>query len=292
MTNLRRSIVILVIFLAVYFDLERLDIGQTNFLNLASFSYVVTTIAILSILVIRFFRYQKLQNLIFFWLIVYLIVQLTSLILDPEDLVDWDRRKTYLMVTELSLMVIGIVLAYDVGRALNDFEEAVHNITLAGMSKRVQTMEQASDEIRRELMRSRRHNYPISLLVVEPDPRTVSLQLNRSVVELQKSMMARYAINDMMRTIGNLLRRTDLVINITDTNNSFAIMSSDTDHEGADLLIKRVKKEVKNRLGINVCCGIATFPEAALTFDELIDAAYEQVQCEKDSPLEAEFVPQ
>jgi GGDEF domain-containing protein len=189
---------------------------------------------------------------------------------------------TYLSITELAALYILIVLAHNVARDLHDFEEAVKNITFADVSRRVRKLEDASEEIQTELIRSRRHHYPLTVMIIEPDAKSIKAVLHRTVQELQQVMMTRYIITSLARVISKQLRRTDMVLDQHERGR-FIIISPDTSASSSDTLAQRIKSAAAEQLGVSVLCGVASFPDEALTFEELVHQAETGLQSPPES---------
>ncbi|MFM8321622.1 MAG: hypothetical protein ACKOC5_11975 [Chloroflexota bacterium] len=277
---MRRSTVYLIVYLAVLFNLERLDFGQVNFFDISSMLYLEVTLAVALIILSPRIGRLKLSFLVPAAIAIYTLLRL--LLVSFQDRPLFGDIYTYITIAEYSLLVIGILLAHHVADHLNDFEEAVYNITLEDISHRVHHVTDAQEDIQREITRSRRHNYPLSLLFIEPDSRSVDVTLNHSVLEIQKKMMTRYVLTSLMRIVVNMTRRTDLIIDKAVDSDSFVVMVTDTNSEQTVQLAERLRQAIRKKLGVQVCCGLATFPDEAITFDELVQRAYLKIQCEKD----------
>jgi len=287
---MRKAILYLVVFLAVVYNIERLDLGRTNLIDISSVVYIVILGAVMSIVLMPAFSRLPLRLQMGGWLAVYLASRVGMLFVVDRPL--WGGIYTYLTITEVSLVGATILLARNVADHLNDFEEAVQNITLADISHRVSHITEAYEEVQKEIMRSRRHNYPISVMLVEPDRDSVQVALNRSVLEIQQAMMTRYALTRLMRITKDMTRRTDIIIDQAMDNDSFVVFCPDTNGEDALLLANRLQDAIRDQLGVRICCGLATFPDEALTFETLIERADLKIQCEKDQARTEHREPQ
>ena len=94
-------------------------------------------------------------------------------------------------------------------------------------------------------------------------------------------MVGRHLAVNLARSINNVLRMTDMVIDLED-NRRFAILLPETSSEHSDLLIERIQR-IAGEKGISVTCGKASFPDDALTLDDLIKQA--------DKSLSFSFTP-
>ncbi len=278
MKHLRISFFALLVHLAVFYNIERLDFGQQNVIDIQAFVYVLGFVALISIIFVPVLWRLHVSVSLALWLGVYVICRL--LIFNQRPLLG--GIDTYLSITELAALYILIVLAHNVTRDLQDFEEAVKNITFADVSRRVQKLEDASEEIQTELIRSRRHHYPLTVMIIQPDAKSIKAVLHRTVQELQQAMMARYVITSLARIISKQLRRTDMVLDQHERGR-FIVISPDTSASSSDTLAQRIKSAAVEELGVSVSYGVASFPDEALTFEELVHQAESSLQSPPES---------
>lgn len=268
MTHQRRSIIALLIGLTLFFNIERLDFGQANTIDIQTFVYVVGILAVFSVITLPVLWRAPFAVSLALWLGIYLVCRLTYFNTRPF----LGGIHTYLSITEIAFVSLLIWLAHDLGRSLHDFEEAVKNITFSDINHRIRDLDEAAEDIQLELTRVRRHQRPLSVIVVETKPESVRAALHRTVQEVQRAMLSRYVVTSLARVIGNQLRRTDLVLNQRDRGR-FIILSPDTNMVNSTVVVDRIQAAATEELGVSVACGIATFPEDALTFEELIHRA-------------------
>ncbi len=268
MKHLKTSFIALLIHLAIFYNIERLDFGQDSTINIQSFVYILGFVALISVILVPALRRWHVSVALTLWLGVYLGCRLLFFrerpILGGLD--------TYLTITEIAALYILIGLAHNVARNLYDFEEAVQNITFADASHRVRKLDEASEDIQTELIRSRRHRYPLTIMIIEPDAKSVKTVLHRTIQEVQQAMMARYVITSMARLISKQLRRTDMILDQYERGR-FIVVSPDTSAASSDMLAQRIKSASLEQLGVTVACGVVSFPDEALTFEELIHQA-------------------
>src|SRR3990172_3789753 len=184
MNNLRRSIIVLISLLAIFYNIERFDFGEENVIDIQSFVYVFGLAAVLSVIFIPVLHRSSIYLPLALWLGVYLLAKLL-IFSDSRPLLG--GLYTYLTITEAGLLSILIWLTHHVARNLREFAEAVENITFANVGRKVRHLGEAVEDIETELIRSRRHNRPLSIVVVEPDRQTVQAALHRAVQEVQES---------------------------------------------------------------------------------------------------------
>lgn len=279
MNSLRRSVMALLLELVVFFNIERLDIGAQNVIDLATFVYVLAVIAVLAVISLPVFRRATWPVSLLVWLGVYAVGKVS--VGAPRPILG--GIYTYETITEIVLLSLSVVLARKVAYALYDFEEAVRNITLSGVGRHVRQLDEALEDVQTELIRSRRYKRPLSVLVIEPKPESIQAKLHLSVLEVQQAMMARYVVTSLARLIGKELRRTDLVLEL-DGKDRFIILCPETDAKGSAALANRLCDVAAERLKVAITCGIASFPEEALTFEELVRQAEVNLQAPLAAP--------
>ena len=267
MKQLPRSIVLLLIALAIFFNIERLDFQEENFVDIQTFVYVLGTVAVTSIILIPYLRRLPISFSLAFWASAYLVCKQFFFYRDPLV----GGIYTYLTITELTLLLIVIWLTHRMVRILLDFEEAVKNITFV-KTRKVQTLDEATAEIQKEMFRSRHYHRPLSLVVVEPELTSIKNSLNRVVQEVQQNMMTRYALTSMARVFSEELRRTDVIIEQRDQSR-FIILCPETGSEELGKLIEQLQITASERIGVTLKYGTASFPDEALTFDALVNRA-------------------
>jgi len=98
--------------------------------------------------------------------------------------------------------------------------------------------------------------------------------------------MTRYVITSLARVISNQLRRTDLVLDQRDQGR-FIILSPDTNAASSASVADRIQAAAAVQLGVLVSCGVASFPDEALTFEELVHQAKSNLR----SPIEPSGSP-
>lgn len=286
MLTLRRAILALVINLAVLYNIERLDFGQTNVIDIQSVVYVLALVMVLCVIAIPYFYRSRLIISLGWAFVVFGAAKIFTENLRPV----FGGIYTYLTITEMVLLWTAVVFAYQVARSLRDFEGVVENITFADASRRIKPITEAAEGIQTELIRARRHHLTLSVIVVEPEPSSIRAALHRTVREVLQNMMARYVFVSLAGAISKNLRRTDVVLT-QDTHGRYIILSPETDRVGSMSLIQRIES-VAAEMGVAVSCGVAAFPSDALTFDELVKQAQRHIiEPTPDSSLTKAAVP-
>lgn len=282
MNSLRLNIALLLAWMTVFFNIERLDVGGVDTINLASSVYVVAVVAMLLPL-LTFFRRRP----VYVTVIPALLLLAVSFGYENRPVVG--GFYTYITLVEIILLTGVAVMAHRVGTSLEEFHRAVEIVTLKDKNIRLHSLSDAQEKVETEMGSSRRTQRPLSLLIFQADASSLNMIMHRFVQELQRSMMQRYVLAMTARVLSRHLRRTDLIIE-DGKPGRLMLVAPNTSDEHASLLGERLTHLVKDRLGITAQYGVATFPEQALTFDELVTVAEKELRQrgEADSGRELE----
>lgn len=272
MNHLRKLTIIWLLALTILFNIEKLDIGAQNVINIDAFVYLLGLIAVASIIAIPALHRLNGLILVVFWIGVYIT---SKFFLSSRPF--FGGLHTYLTITEATLLVAPIWISYRFAQAIHDFESAVMNITMVSNSDRVRHLKTADEDIEVEMFRSRNSHQPLSVVVVEPKPESVQVALHRAVQEVQQTMMYSYVINSMAQRLSKYLRRTDLILEQREQGR-FVILCPDTNGRELKLITEYVETIADLELGVSVRCGTATFPDQALTFEDLVNLAQSHLQ--------------
>jgi GGDEF domain-containing protein len=268
MTRLRRAIILMVIFLAVFFNIERLDYSDQTVVDLQTFVYVLVSILILSTLFLSFLQKLSTQLTLALWLGVYLALKLT--LFSSRPLIG--GIYTYLSITEMAMIAIAALLTMNLTRSLNELEGIAVKTVFPKRNHRVKDLREAEEDIKTEFIRSRRHNRPLSVLIVEMDRLSIKKNDEQSSINVQQLMMNRFALASLGQVLTKVVRRTDVILE-PEEQDGFILLCPETTAEGASLLANRIQTLAQKDLGLTVQCGTAAFPEEAIAFDDLLEKA-------------------
>lgn len=271
MRRLPRATAGLIIYMLVIFNIERITLQDTTFIDIKGFVYVLVALFIIAIIQFDQIRTQSNGILLFVATTLYFIGKFSVFYYYTT----WNENTIYLIITELAVLWLGILLAKIVGDAIRDFEEAVEAITFSNLEK-TQDLEEAMRGIQAEFYRSRRYNYPVTLVVVQPETNPLEYNPHIAIKEIQQSLLSRYSTVRLARELSKNLRLLDTIIDLK-KNMRFAILYPQTEGNKADTLIQRIN-QVASDMGIAVTCGHASFPSDALTFQELLHTASDNMR--------------
>ena len=282
MIKLQRAIIILVLYLAVVFNLDKLATGEFYVIAPQFLFYVVLVLATLSALIIPAFRRNNFYSPLLFWSAIYLAIRLLTSSQRPV----LGGQSTYITITEMTLLALAIIFSHELARRLSEMEDIIETITFADLNQRVLPFESAADEIGVELMRSRRHHRPLSLLILAPTATSAPKEeLLATLKEIQKTMLNRYISASLAKIISKATRRIDLVLEQNEKHNRFIVVCPETTADGSEVVAERIVEAAQEQVGVSVYYGRATFPDEGLTFEDLFQKAESRLVANNgDSP--------
>lgn len=266
MEHLKRLILYLLIVLVFFFNIERLDFNNDNIVNIHSFVYLLAILAIFSIIILPVFMRFSIPTTVVVWLSVYSALHLI-LFKGQEFFND-----IYITVTEIGMLVVLTVLAYQVAHSLQEFKQAVESMTMTQFRGTSLLLDEANDFIRKEMRRSRQYQRSLSVIVATPDFQSVKEPLPPLVQEVQKTITNHFARAKLAKLISEEVQLVNTVLE-DQKNNRFIIVCPEVDQVSAGVLAEKVCAIINHNLGVDVRCGAASFPDMALTFEELITQA-------------------
>lgn len=269
MRNLRLSLLLLILQITFFFNVERLDLQQDNQLNIETYVYVLVFFAVISVLVIPSLWRFKVYYGLTLWLGLYAVIKAVRVIEGDASIVGFSL---YLTIVETAMVALSVFLAYNLSVRFHDVEETMQNIFFIGGNSLLRTVSDADVEIQREIYRSRRFGHPLSLVLVDIGDDPSSPQLNQIIEEFENSIRNHFVVVSISRAITNILRRTDLLVKNKESG-SFVLLAPETDLESGAKLATRIKRRAEKELGISVRTTVVSFPDDALTFEELVNAA-------------------
>lgn len=177
-----------------------------------------------------------------------------------------------LLTLELVFLAAGMMLAREITLSFREMEQTIDKLIFAAFSGRALLFEEAAKVIQTELARSRRYNRPLSLVIIEPDPAAAGAEFQSTPHEIQNQLARRYAMAQIAEILDREARNTDTIIK-QDKPDRFIILCPETQTSNTNTLIRRVVEKTRAQVGAQLGFGVASFPEEALTFEELLQKA-------------------
>ncbi len=271
MRHLSRSAVALIIALAAFYNIERLDLGQVNPIDIASVTYILGLVAVISVITLPILQRSSVAVSILLWTGIYILVKsVFYFFFNDRPLLG--GIYTYLSVTELALLLIVVWLAHDFASGLHEFADAVERITFSASDRQVRQYHGVDEDIQTEMFRCRHHHHPLSVVLIKPDPNSIQATIHRLAQEVQQKMLSGYVINNMAQTLRKYLRPTDLILEQREQGR-FIIVCPETNVAESKLVVEYIQSVATEQLGTPIAYGTATFPDEAVTFEELVGRA-------------------
>jgi hypothetical protein len=269
MSSLKRSLFWVAFYLAIIFFLGQLDRVDRPVVNLASYFYILVFIVVPCVVLIpSFYRTPQFISMIF-WASVYFAL---SRVLD-RSLSAPNSFETIFI--EVVLLELGVWLSYQLAVDLAHSQSLIDTMAQSAFPNQAIEIEEASNLYRNEITRSRRYRRPLSLLIVQvvPENKDVYRQLFKS---FQRDLLNRFSSARMGQLIGEQIRQTDILMR--DRLGRFIVLCPETDRERVLVLGERIHVVLEEGTGLRITWGCSSFPDEALTFDDLVTRAREQMK--------------
>jgi GGDEF domain-containing protein len=280
MTRYRRTLLWLTVAIVIFFNIERLGFDNIE-PGISSSVYVVGTLAVLSMIAIPSMRKLPPLGVVAFWSVFYILVRLATQTFTNHPV--FEGLYVYATILETLMLAVVALLARQAGLELDDFEDSVQHITMDDICHDVRQLDETMESIRLELLRSRRHNYPLTVIMMEPDPHSVHVALNHSIVDVQNLLMKRYVLTSLTRITSNMIRRTDLLVDQA-ADQRIIVISPDTNLTSANDLAKRIAGSLSEKTDVKMHYGLAAFPEEDLTIEDLLSHAERRLRDQSRKP--------
>lgn len=267
MKHHRIWIVATILALSLLFNLERLDFGGQNTINISSIVYVLATALVLGTLILSRSMRPGTIPTVLIWMSLYVGCRI---VFSNHPLLG--GLHTYLTTSEAAFMGVLALLTAKLVESLRHFEDAVSTLTLASTDSNVKSIEAAADEVRRVLLYARRTERPLTVIAVEPTLGTRSTTIRRAVERLQQAMLRRFMVNTTANVVADTIRRTDIPVQKA-ADGRLLVVCPDTDVETANTVVNHISAALEQKVGVRASFGLASFPSEALSFDDLFARA-------------------
>ena len=266
MSELKQSIITLFIFIVLLLGAANVESFQESFIDFSPVFFVLIAIILFTELIvvgslIKAGVQLSQYAVIVFWLVVYGLVWYFYL---------GNEKSIEVNLVQGMLVLLSAVLAFDVGRRIDQTDAALERLAASNFPNRAMDIQSARDLVNAEITRSRRYHHPLSIL-------TVQLEKKKSWGDWKNSelfageMMERFAVAKVSQILSDNARSNDMVLR--DRGGRFVLLCPETNQTSANILASRIAEAVKRQLDAEVECGSSSFPDEALTFDDLLDTA-------------------
>ena len=278
MTNLKRAFFWAALYLAIIFVLGQTDYTGSPIINFASYFYLAVMVAVPVTLFFPSVARVSLFVPLLVWAGVYLVLLQT---------IDRDKSAVAgefaVIVLEFVLLEVGVWFAHQLASQIGYAESIMDAIALSAFPNQAHDIDTETQRIKVELTRSRRYHRPLSLVIIETESgeKVTAREMLKSI---QQDLLSRCVFARVGQIIDDRVRQTDLILR--DHRGRFVVLCPETDHDGASLLARRLAQAIKERADLDVMWGVSTFPDEALTFDDLLHKARERARDSLSLPTE------
>jgi hypothetical protein len=175
------------------------------------------------------------------------------------------------ILVELVSIILAVLLATQLSYQFEKDDFYLEKIFRLTPGRPVRDIDHSLEEIRAELNRSRRFNHPLTFLVFEV---VLAPNGDEGAIpgQVRKPLSPRLLNENLIEILLQQSRRYDMVLTQGSQNRMY-LLCPESKYDGAMHLARRIDTEARKRLNLTLRYGISTFPDQALTFDELLGQA-------------------
>lgn len=277
MSDLKFSIVTLFVFVVALLGIANVELFQESVINFSPIFFVLIAVVLFSELLVvgrltksgvRLSQY----SVIGFWLVVYSAVWYFYL---KED------KTIEVNLVQLLLVLLTAILAFDVGQRVDQTDLTLEGLASSAYPNRAKDINSAREIVSAEITRSRRYHHPLSVLTVRLEKGREWGDL-KDVKVLANDILERFAVAKVSQIISDHARSTDIILR--DGNGQFVILCPESSQVSTSILATRIAEAVKRELDSKIEYGSASFPDEAVTFDDLLMRAKERLTLPNEEP--------
>lgn len=245
--------------LCTFFTIERLH----EPMNIASFVYVL--VAALAVGVVLLPRIRVIEQ-------IGLIVGSLSILLIGKTLLGYAVWGAALpiTVTEAAAISLTIYLVGQVQRSLRELGESAMRVALAEPLTKAGDFEHGQVQIYRDLRLARRHKRSMSLFTLTPRMDDSTDVPDRLIQEMVRKSASQYLRGQIAHT---LVEVTGGCATVLGRDDHLVVAMPELDkHQGRELL-NEVREQIREKLGVEIDAGMASFPDHEITLRGLLDRA-------------------
>ena len=268
MRNIKTCSILFVLFLSIFFTVDRFGILPQFGHGISPFVYFLgISVVFLQILLGRVLKLPVLVPLLL-TSIIYAICKSVF-----EGMLDLSQGSHVIVTLVEFILLLSITWISGVySAAISDFEDIMHQFLFTTSHKSLKSVSQEREKIQIEIDRCRRYNHPLSVIVLRPDEALYKQTHNSALLEINKYITKDYLLNKFGEFMDESVRSHDLVFKLN-KKGGLLLICPETPKEAADFLLQKLRKKAEEQFGTKLKCGTATFPNEFVTFDELLAKA-------------------
>lgn len=260
MTDLRNSVFLLISFLIVVFGISNVQSFEDNVLDFHPVFFILLTLAAFGGILIT--SRISIYFYIGMWALIYVLVWFFYFRILPAP------RNVQVLGVQFLLIEISAGLSYFVGRQVQQIDALVRGLAVSAYPNRTIDIKAGRESINTEVTRSRRYKRPFTTIVLKLESVDNKKDPHQNQ-DIQRDLLRRFTLARMGQIINEFARQTDLIF--SDQFDRFILLCPETDSKKSSVLAERISKSVRENLGARMAWGTASFPNDALTFDDLVE---------------------
>jgi GGDEF domain-containing protein len=176
---------------------------------------------------------------------------------------------------ELLFVLIGMILASDLKSSFEEIVSASRKLAFSNVPTNVFDHNESDRIINYEINRSRRYDYPMTMLLIEPDFNSLEMLKKKWQYRILGKFFRQYLTHGILRIFYATIRETDVFVEMQDY---YVIVLPNTLKENAHYLIDRLRQNFSDEMKLVIRIGVSQFPEDGLMYDDLLRVAKERLE--------------
>lgn len=173
---------------------------------------------------------------------------------------------------EIVLLVLIVLASHRIAKAMREATNVIAHLTAVGSNEATIIDPMTDPRVKREMTRSRRYQRPLSVVLLEPAQQSVQGAWPELLDEARDEFTKRYLTSKMYSHIGRHLRFVDLMFEDVERG-GFLLLCPEARSEEIERQVLRIRRTTFSATGVELNAGWASFPEGAVTLEELINVA-------------------
>jgi lipopolysaccharide/colanic/teichoic acid biosynthesis glycosyltransferase len=267
MARVRILLILLVVWLAFLFNIERFDFDGASLVNLDTSFYIFIVFLCVMVLFVPALGKQNLGLSLAVVLGAY--AAMYFLLKSAQGV----QGSFYMFVIEGAGLVITAILIRQVTRAQLDFETAAQNFVLGVEGSRMLPLTEGEEQVNHELYRARRFERPVAIVyctVSNVTDEETQIHLDSIKWHITKTFKRRYQQVQLARCAASLTYKNDTIV---EYGEEVVLCLPETDEREAKAFAQQLSTFTKESLQVDVMIGISCFPGDGLLFEDLVQVA-------------------
>lgn len=279
MKKLRLQVILLAFWLVIFFNLDHLS----SYIDISSIAYLFVLGVVITALIAP--RLTKIPLWVFLLISTTIIMAIKLLSGELGSI-----SAIALGIIEVCTIAITSLLSFWISLTISKTEFDVDQIKIGRRDKLTDSTSVGQGFIYREVRRARNHQRPLALMAVSVDEKSIKVDVDRIVKEVQLAMIKQYKLSGLSRTLCDELEDCAIIVQ---NDEHFLVALPEAKPEEVPIIIERLRKKVSDQIGVEIKIGAATLPQDGYTFEGLAYRAIQEMKedLEARSSIELDRLP-